>query len=163
MRGWQSPGFRIRATGLILNAGRVLVHSSDDLPVSFWALPGGGPEFQEFSHETVVRELREELHTNVVADRLAFIIEHTFRRRQDGNPAHHIDFVYLVHLQDPEILAKSEPWIAPGLESYGKLLYHWLPLDQFDDRPGLYPVCLRSLLLNPPPETPVHVTARASG
>jgi len=162
VRGWQSPGFRIRATALILDDDRVLVHSSDDLPVSFWALPGGGPEFQELSHETVVRELREELHAEVDVDRLVFVIEHTFRRRQDGSPAHHIDFVYLVNLDDREIVARVEPWVAPGLESYGNLLYHWLPLDQVDEHPGLYPVCLRPLLQDSLPDSPMHITARVS-
>ena len=155
--------FRIRATGLILSEGRVLVHSADEPPVSTWALPGGGPEFQELSHETVVRELREELCVNVVVDRLVFVIEHTFRRREDGRPSHHIDFVYLVQLDDPEILARTEPWIAPGSESYGQLLYHWLPVDQVDEDPKLYPACLSELVRDRPPASPVHVAVRESG
>lgn len=163
MRGWQSPGFQIRATALILNQDRLLVHSTEKAPVSVWILPGGGPHFEEFSHEAVVREMHEELGVEVVVNRLAFVIEHTFRRQQDGRPSHCIDFVYLVDLDDAEVLARREPWIAPGEESYGKLLYHWLPLDQLEGTGSLYPTCLRALLRAPMPDTPVHVSARDSG
>jgi ADP-ribose pyrophosphatase YjhB (NUDIX family) len=160
MRGWQTPGFQIRATGLILSEGRVLVHTVGDLPATWWALPGGGPDFQELSHEAVVREFREELDVDVVVDRLLFVIEHLFRRRQDNRLSHHIDFVYKVTLQDAEVHSKREPWIAPGTESYGRLLYHWLPIDQAGQEPKLYPECLRNLLKEPLPVTPIHLATR---
>jgi ADP-ribose pyrophosphatase YjhB (NUDIX family) len=160
MRGWQTPGFGIRATGLILNEGRVLVHTVGALPATWWALPGGGPDFQELSHEAVVREFREELDTEVEVDRLLFVIEHIFRRRQDNRESHHIEFIYSVTLNDEELLGRSEPWVAPGTESYGSLLYYWLPLDQVDLESKLYPVCLRRLVNEALPLTPVHLTAR---
>jgi ADP-ribose pyrophosphatase YjhB (NUDIX family) len=160
IRGWHAPGFQIRATALVLNEDRILVHAIDRDPVSVWALPGGGPQFLEFSEEAVVREMREELGVEAVVDRLVFVIEHTFKRPLDGRPSHCIEFVHLVEIDDPEIRAKQEPWIAPGVESYGKLLYHWLPLDRLVGNASLYPACLRALVVAPMPETPVHISAR---
>jgi hypothetical protein len=45
LRGWQQPGFKIRATGVAIDRQRLLVHTVGAEP-AWWALPGGGPNFQ---------------------------------------------------------------------------------------------------------------------
>lgn len=145
------PRFGIRATGVIVDRGRVLGHRTVDAATpNWWALPGGGPLLQEPTAEAVVRELHEELGVDAVAIRLLWVIEHFFGTH------HGIDFVHLVEVPREWTYRDVDEFVSEGEEEYGRLLQRWLPLDE-EGLAQLYPECLRTLLVEPLPETPGHV------
>ncbi|MGQ0434526.1 MAG: NUDIX domain-containing protein [Microthrixaceae bacterium] len=144
-RAWEHPGFKIRSTALIIDNGRVLVHTIGPT-IDWWALPGGGPAFQELTAQTLTRELDEELGCDATVADLRFVIEHAFRSRRSGDLAHHLDFVYRARIDDRDLLSRTEPWVGPRPESYGELVFHWLPLEEIAGPVPLFPEVLHPYL-----------------
>ena len=68
--------FNYRVAGVAIVDGSVLIHRGENEP--FWSLPGGRGEFFEFSRDTLAREIREELETDVVIGRLLWIAENFY-------------------------------------------------------------------------------------
>lgn len=60
---------------------------------------GGSVEFGERSHETVIREVREELDTEIKLIASPFVVENHFTC--DGEIGHEIDFLYPASFTDP--------------------------------------------------------------
>lgn len=88
--------FSFRVAGLIFHDGYVLAQrgAKDD----YWALPGGRAEIGEDSQETIVREMREELHRDARVERLLWTVENFFS--YEGYTAHELGFYYLLSLAD---------------------------------------------------------------
>jgi ADP-ribose pyrophosphatase YjhB (NUDIX family) len=72
----------------------VLLHRADHEP--FWTLPGGRAEHGEPAEQTLVREMREELETDVQVDRLLWVVENFFE--YDGLSYHELAFYFLIRL-----------------------------------------------------------------
>ena len=70
---------RGRACAIIRQADRLLLNRFGG--DSFWALPGGAVEHDEFSTDALVREMREELAVTVAVGRLVWIVENLFDYR----------------------------------------------------------------------------------
>jgi len=157
LRGWQQPGFKIRATGVAIDRGRLLVHTVGTAP-DWWALPGGGPEFQELSSETLAREMVEELGVTARVGRLLFVVERIFTTL-NGIEAHHLDLSFEMSLDD-EVRRRTEPWLGPSPEDYGSLLFHWHPLDTLGEAVPFYPAFMIEHLRGPLPQHPLHVAVR---
>lgn len=89
--------FSFRVAGLIFREGYVLAQRGvkDD----YWALPGGRAEIGEDSQETIVREMREELHREARVERLLWTVENFFS--YEGYTAHELGFYYLLSLAEP--------------------------------------------------------------
>ena len=68
--------FNYRITGVAICDGKVLLQK----PVvdGFWFLPGGRAELQETAEETLRREMREEMHTDITVERLLWVVENFF-------------------------------------------------------------------------------------
>ena len=147
----------MRATGVAVDRGRVLVHTIGP-NTTWWALPGGGPEFQEFSSTTLEREMEEELGAAVEVGRLLFVIERAFTSRA-GVPAHHIDLAFDMTVVDERVLEKQAPWVGPNPEEYGDLIFHWEPLHSLGQDLPFYPGFLVEALRSPLPKHPVHLTS----
>lgn len=147
----------MRATGVAVDRGRVLVHTIGP-NMTWWALPGGGPEFQEFSSTTLEREMEEELGAAVEVGRLLFVIERAFTSRA-GAPAHHIDLAFDMTVLDERVLEKQAPWVGPSPEEYGDLIFHWEPLHSLGQDLPFYPGFLVEALRSPLPKHPVHLTS----
>lgn len=60
---------------------------------------GGSVEFGERAHETVVREVREELDTEIELIASPFVVENHFVC--DGEAGHEIDFLFPARFSDP--------------------------------------------------------------
>jgi ADP-ribose pyrophosphatase YjhB (NUDIX family) len=60
---------------------------------------GGSVEFGERAHETVVREVREELDTEIELIESPFVVENHFVC--DGKVGHEIDFLFPARFTDP--------------------------------------------------------------
>ncbi len=81
------PKFTAGAVGVVFNPQRqVLLVEHVFHPYAPWGLPGGWIDRNENPSQTVIRELREELHLTVEANSL-LLVETDF-----GN---HLDFAYL--------------------------------------------------------------------
>jgi ADP-ribose pyrophosphatase YjhB (NUDIX family) len=81
------PKFTAGAVGIVFNdQGQVLLVEHVFHPYAPWGLPGGWIDRNENPSQTVIRELREELHLTVEVNSL-LLVETDF-----GN---HLDFAYL--------------------------------------------------------------------
>ena len=68
--------FNYRIVGVAIHNDSVLLHRANDEP--FWTLPGGRAEHGETAEQTIAREMREELDTDVQVGRLLWIVENFF-------------------------------------------------------------------------------------
>ena len=157
MRSWRQPGFKIRSTGIAINDDRLLVHTVGR-EARWWALPGGGPNFQEFASATLAREMAEEIGATVRVGRLLFVIERAFTTRL-GERAHHLDLAFELEILDQHLLERREPWVGPTPEEYGELVFSWEPLADLGRTVPFYPGFLVDHLRRPLPQHPLHLTS----
>jgi ADP-ribose pyrophosphatase YjhB (NUDIX family) len=68
--------FNYRIVGVAIHDNSVLLHRAGGEP--FWTLPGGRAEHGEAAEQTLTREMREELDTDVHVDRLLWVVENFF-------------------------------------------------------------------------------------
>ena len=68
-------GIKVRAAGLLIRRGRLLLLEHRKGKDRYWVLPGGGVETGETAAGTVEREIREELGIGVRTGRFAFCDE----------------------------------------------------------------------------------------
>lgn len=143
--------FQLRAAGVALRDGKVLVHRGvrDD----FWALPGGRVEYGETSVATLEREMVEELGRQVSVGRLLFTCESIFSF--EGRRYHEIGFYHLMTVPDDFGTAGGICHRVRDGES--DLEFRWMPAD-FESLAAapFFPEVLRPHLANPP-AVPMHM------
>ncbi|MEM6285057.1 MAG: NUDIX domain-containing protein [Chloroflexota bacterium] len=119
---------RNRASAIIIHDGHLLVHRgySDD----WWSLPGGGIEPGETSRQTVQREMREELHTDIKIRRLLFIVENFFTLEQKPYQQFEFQFLAELPLQSPLLdVAKTHSGIeTEWTDASIPLIFRWFPV-----------------------------------
>ena len=135
--------FTYRVVAVALHNGRVLIHraETDD----FWALPGGRAELGETAHDTLRREMREELGQEVDVERLLWVAETFFGHA--GRRCHELGLYFLITFRDPAIYRHDAPFC--GDEGGLRLIFTWQPLAQLDAT-RLYPTFLRERLRDLP-------------
>jgi ADP-ribose pyrophosphatase YjhB (NUDIX family) len=141
--------FTNRIIGVAFDRSRVLLHRTDDM--DFWALPGGRAELMEASPDTLVREMREEIDTDVTVDRLLWLAENFFQF--DGRAHHELGLYYLMHL--PADSPLRDTTIFLGHEGAMSVHFEWFPVDALENVP-LFPSFLRTGLKVLPEHT-VHI------
>jgi len=87
--------FSFRVAGLVFHDGYILVNRS--VTDRYWALPGGRAEIGESSDQTILREIKEELHVEARIERLLWSAESFFSYGEYR--AHELAFYYLIHLE----------------------------------------------------------------
>ncbi|PEJ01892.1 NUDIX hydrolase [Bacillus wiedmannii] len=126
---------RAKAFGIAIHHGRLLVqeyHTGDE---TYYRPLGGSIEIGEKSAHTVIREFKEELHTEVEITNYLGCLENIFHL--DGEIGHEIIQLYSLHLLDMslyemEILNIQDEQTA----SYAK----WIPMTAFIQKEkALYP------------------------
>ncbi|PEM27989.1 NUDIX hydrolase [Bacillus wiedmannii] len=126
---------RAKAFGIAIHHGRLLVqeyHTGDEI---YYRPLGGSIEIGEKSAHTVIREFKEELHTEVEITNYLGCLENIFHL--DGEIGHEIIQLYSLHLLDMslyemEILNIQDEQTA----SYAK----WIPMTAFIQKEkALYP------------------------
>lgn len=128
------------------NNGRILVgeHYDPTKQEAFYRPIGGGIEFGEHSRETIIREVQEELSTQVTNLRYLATLENRFIF--DGRVGHEIVQVY-----DGEFIDATmyQPTTFTGNENGASFTAVWKPLTDFlaENAPPLYPDGLLNLLL----------------
>jgi ADP-ribose pyrophosphatase YjhB (NUDIX family) len=90
----RSSHIRFKALAWIEDKGMLFVVKMHDSVKGddFYRPVGGSVEFGERSHETVVREVREELQTEIKLIAPPFVVENLFVC--DGEKGHEIDFLF---------------------------------------------------------------------
>ncbi|MDZ3956443.1 NUDIX hydrolase [Bacillus thuringiensis] len=126
---------RAKAFGIAIHHGRLLVqeyHSADE---TFYRPFGGSIELGEQSAHTVIREFREELHTEVEITNYLGCLENVFHL--DGDIGHEIIQLYSLRLLDTSLYEmkilniQDEETVA-----YAK----WIPITAFIQKEKiLYP------------------------
>lgn len=114
---------------------------------TFWTLPGGRIKSLESSREALLREMREELDTDIQIERLLWISEEFF---MNGDIAQHqFGFYYLATLPAHSSLSKLERIFTAVEDDGTPILFRWFPLDQLPAI-TLYPTFLTTSVRNLP-------------
>ena len=143
-------GFGCRAAGVVLSGNRILLQTIEfdgDKP-EIWSLPGGRIEMLETSEEALVREMQEELDTEVKIERLLWIVEEFWNNdMRDGRPEHGVGFYYLMTFPPESDVHRHEDVFEGHEENYRLYLkWHQLDvLDQIDVRPSFLKSAILSL------------------
>jgi 8-oxo-dGTP pyrophosphatase MutT (NUDIX family) len=147
--------FHMRAAGIAIRNGRVLVQSIAGDPITF--LPGGRIEQGEASNETVVREMQEEFGQVVEVGGLAFVVESFFV--QDGRDFHEVALYYRIGVAD-DFPYHDTDICHRCREGDVEMEYRWVPTTaQALAAATFFPEPLRSRL-GDLPATTVHILDR---
>ena len=148
--------FNYRIAGVVIHNGRVLLSRVEGW--NFWFLPGGRAEMMEPAQETLRREMREELATNVEIERLLWVVENFFKF--DEQNFHETGLYFLMSLPENSPLYQREGPFA-GKEEHINLIFQWfrlVELPQIRLHPNFLPQALQSL-----PATTQHIVHKDSG
>jgi 8-oxo-dGTP diphosphatase len=64
---------RIRAAGILVHDGKILLVRHEKNGKSYWLVPGGGVDFGESAEEALVREYKEEVGLDVKVGKLVLV------------------------------------------------------------------------------------------
>jgi ADP-ribose pyrophosphatase YjhB (NUDIX family) len=146
--------FNYRVVGVAVHNGAVLLHRAGHEP--FWTLPGGRAEHGETATETIKREMREELATDIEVIRLLWLVESFFE--YDRWNYHELALYFLIQFP-PE----SRPLSLNAFDSVDggvPLRFHWFPIQREDlERLPLLPAFLPQGLTDLP-RSIVHIVER---
>jgi 8-oxo-dGTP pyrophosphatase MutT (NUDIX family) len=113
--------FQMRAAGIALRNGRVLVQNVSGDPLK--TIPGGRIDQNESSVDTVIREMQEEFGLTVSVGPLAFVIESFFPEK--GQLFHEIGFYYPI--VDSEIFPYRDQGVCYRFqEGAVEIEYSWV-------------------------------------
>ena len=145
--------FNYRVVGVAVHDNSILLHQGEG--DDFWILPGGRAEFGESAEETLKREMREEINTEVEVGRLLWFVENFFTYAEKRY--HEIALYFFMRLPPTsEYLIRSGPF--QGKEEEGTtLIFQWVPRerDVLSSLP-LLPSFLQSAVLKLP-ESVEHI------
>jgi 8-oxo-dGTP pyrophosphatase MutT (NUDIX family) len=139
------PG-RIRAIAvcIFLNEGKLLVGDGFDKikQQSFGRPLGGTIEFGEYSQETIVREIREEIDAEITNLKYWGVLENLFT--YNGEIGHEIVFIYRGDFVDKGLYEQSS---IDGIENGIPIRAVWVPLTEFSpEHKPLYPSGLLEMI-----------------
>jgi 8-oxo-dGTP pyrophosphatase MutT (NUDIX family) len=141
--------FVYRVAGIAINKDRVLLQKVEGN--NFWFLPGGRVEFLEPAAETLKREMKEELGTEIHIVRLLWTVENFFYL--NGKSFHELGLYFLMELPENSALFELDEFFG---EDDGLTLTHrWYGMEELDNI-ILHPSFLKTSLQNIP-DTPMHI------
>ena len=146
--------FNYRVVAVAIHDGSVLLHRADH--ETFWTLPGGRAEHGETAEQTIKREMREELETDVEVVRLLWLVENFFE--YDGRDCHEIALYFLIRF--PENSLPRTCAAFDRIDAGVALRFTWHPVqtDLLMQLP-LFPVFLPQALTELPISV-VHIVER---
>jgi ADP-ribose pyrophosphatase YjhB (NUDIX family) len=114
--------FNYRVVGVAVHEHAVLLHQAEG--DEFWTFPGGRAEIGEPAEQTLQREMREEIATEVEVVRLLWFVENFFTYADMRY--HEIALYFLMRLP-----ATSKYLVQPdsfeGEDGETKLIFRWFP------------------------------------
>lgn len=116
--------FNYRVGAIVIHNGKVLLHHAAG--EHFWVVPGGRAEMGECAEDTVRREMREELSTEVEVLRLLWFVENFFT--YDGRAYHEISLYFLVRFAAGSRLLELETF--ESVDTGTPLYFRWFPVDE---------------------------------
>lgn len=139
---------------LIVRDGELLVTVNRHWTPLFYLLPGGGQQFGESMHETLVRECREEVGVDVTVGDVAFVRDYIGARHEFAEQDSHYHQIEVVFWAS--IAAGQEPHYRPASGDAFQTGIAWLPLDALEDAP-LWPAALKQWLHAEPAARPTYL------
>ncbi|MCW9131786.1 NUDIX hydrolase [Bacillus paramycoides] len=126
---------RAKAFGIVIRDNFLLVQEYSTAAETYYRPLGGSIELGEKSAETVIREFKEELHTEVEIIDYLGCLENIFHA--DDEIAHEIIQLYTIHLLNTSLhTTEILPIYDEQTSSYAK----WIPLTAFIQKEKvLYP------------------------
>jgi 8-oxo-dGTP pyrophosphatase MutT (NUDIX family) len=150
--------FQMRAAGIAIRDGRVLVQNIKGDPITF--IPGGRVDQNESSVETLVREIEEEFGRTVEAGPLLFVIESFYPEK--AQLFHEVGFYFSMSVPDDFPYHETEI-CHRCFEGPVEMEYRWIPANAAVlIAASFYPQCLRDRLLRLPSSTE-HIIERELG
>jgi ADP-ribose pyrophosphatase YjhB (NUDIX family) len=146
--------FNYRVAGVAIHNDSVLLHRADH--ESFWTLPGGRAEHGESAEDTIAREMREELETDVHVDRLLWVVENFFE--YDGLSYHELAMYFLIRFPDGAASLHAEAF--DRIDRGVTFRFRWFPVRGNDlAELELFPAFLARGLADLP-HSVVHIVER---
>lgn len=96
---------RVRVCGILIEEEKVLLLKHDTIgPAGYlWSPPGGGVEFGESLHETLIKEFKEETNLSITVG------EYLFTNEFIGEKHHAIELFFQVHHKSGELKLGLDP------------------------------------------------------
>lgn len=152
-----SDRFQVRAAGIVIRDGRVLVQNIKDIPITF--LPGGRVDQNETTADAVVREMREGFSHTVEVGALVYVIESFYPEK--AQLFHEVQFLYAMTVP-PDFPYRETGICHRFFEGSTEMEYRWLPTTGAAlTAATFFPEPLRGRLATPPTST-VHLIDRAA-
>ncbi len=130
---------RVKAMCIIEHDGKLLVSRYwDEVKQEyFYRLLGGSMEFGETAEETIRREIKEEINSDLLNLRFLQMVENMFTF--EGKPGHEVIFLYTGEISRTELFHKSTFVITEG---YTEVEGMWVLIQEAISGPvPLYPAC----------------------
>jgi len=135
---------RNSAKAIIVRDGRLLTMKGVDPDGHYYLLPGGGQRFGETLQETLKRECREEINTDIKVGKLKFIREYIGAHHEFASlegDVHKLEFMFLCELAGHEDVGVGE---TPDADQIG---IEWLEIERLMSY-RLYPMVIREIIMN---------------
>ena len=129
--------FNFRVAGVAVQNEKLLLHRTPT--DNFWSLPGGRVDMFEFSRETLLREMLEEIGKTVQVGKLLWVVENFFEYNAIRH--HEIGFYYQMEIPD---LQNQDDFLVT--EDDNTLLFHWENIQEIDAE-SIYPAFITTDLL----------------
>ncbi len=137
----QKEKLSIRAVGIVIHNGQLLVMQRERGKDMYFVFPGGKVEVNETVEEAVVREIMAETSIDVAVDK--FIYKHYLDHGEKGKSEQH--FYLCKYLKgEPELGNDNEKEVMEKGEKYYKP--QWMNLDKISEL-LLYPLEIRDWML----------------
>ena len=148
--------FNYRVAGVAIHNDAVLLHRADR--DSFWTLPGGRAEHGESAGQTLRREIREELETEIEIVRLLWFVENFFAH--EGRRYHEIALYFLMRFPENSLSRTSAAFDRIHSGTLFRFAWHPVEAGALTQLP-VFPAFLRQALTSLPTSI-VHIVERES-
>ena len=136
--------YNFRGCGVLIHDNKLLIQRG--INDKEFALAGGQVKFGETSAETVVREYKEEMGADVVADRLIWVEESFWK--WGNRDCHTLCHYHMLKLQTPSKIPLDGTFNSLDSDS-SRLIFTWIPLAELKDfQEILYPVFIKEKIHN---------------
>lgn len=138
--------FNYRVAGIIIYDHKLLVMKDEHSP--YYYIPGGRVAMNELSEAAIIREISEELNTEVKVNRMLWVNENLFHEEYFHENFHEICFYYLLDMIDDKLINKESEFIHNDNENKA-LTFLWKDIDEIKNL-NIYPLFIKKNILQLP-------------